>query len=160
MPLGIDTPSMFALSFGVVGPAYVASGNAEQAGAVGMAVLVIMATAKLLAAFCGEAIRRALPRAALLGALGVVAIVLIMFFPFAKLIAEPVGGFVALGVVLITLIGGRRLKVVATAAYDEFLGTLNWPLGATIAVLLLIANVAIVMGCSRLAERRFQHIFD
>ncbi|MFM0416731.1 ABC transporter permease [Paraburkholderia aromaticivorans] len=58
------------------------------------------------------------------------------------------------------LIGGRRLKVVATAAYDEFLGTLNWPLGATIAVLLLIANVAIVMGCSRLAERRFQHIFD
>lgn len=58
------------------------------------------------------------------------------------------------------LIGGRRLKVVATAAYDEFLGTLNWPLGASIAVLLLIANVAIVMGCSRLAERRFQHIFD
>jgi len=58
------------------------------------------------------------------------------------------------------LIGGRRLKVVATAAYDEFLGTLNWPLGATIAVLLLIANVAIVLGCSRLAERRFKHIFD
>ncbi|MEX3952051.1 ABC transporter permease [Paraburkholderia sp. EG287B] len=58
------------------------------------------------------------------------------------------------------LIGGRRLKVVATAAYDEFLGTLNWPLGASIAVLLLIANVAIVIGCSRLAERRFKHIFD
>lgn len=58
------------------------------------------------------------------------------------------------------LIGGRRLKVVATAAYDEFLGTLNWPLGATIAILLLIANVAIVMGCSRLAERRFKHIFE
>ena len=58
------------------------------------------------------------------------------------------------------LIGGRRLKVVATAAYDEFLGTLNWPLGASIAMLLLIANVAIVMGCSRLAERRFRHIFD
>ncbi|PLZ03156.1 ABC transporter permease [Burkholderia sp. WAC0059] len=58
------------------------------------------------------------------------------------------------------LIGGRRLKVVATAVYDEFLGTLNWPLGAAIAVLLLIANVAIVMGCSRLAERRFRHIFD
>ncbi|MPW23327.1 ABC transporter permease subunit [Paraburkholderia sp. CNPSo 3157] len=58
------------------------------------------------------------------------------------------------------LIGGRRLKVVATAAYDEFLGTLNWPLGASIAVLLLIANIAIVMGCSRLAERRFKHIFE
>lgn len=109
MPLGIDTPSMFALSFGVVGPAYVAGGNVDQAWAVGMAVLVIMGAAKLAAAFCGEAIRRALPRAALLGALGAVAIALIMFFPFTKLIAEPVGGFVALGVVLITLIGGRRL---------------------------------------------------
>jgi putative spermidine/putrescine transport system permease protein len=58
------------------------------------------------------------------------------------------------------LIGGRRLKVVATAAYDEFLGTLNWPLGASIAVLLLIANVAIVIGCSRLAEQRYKHIFE
>ncbi len=109
MPLGIDTPSMFALSFGVVGPAYVATGNAEQSWTVGMAVLVIMGAGKLAAAFCGEAIRRALPKAALLGALGAVAIALIMFFPFTKLIAEPVGGFVALGVVLITLIGGRRL---------------------------------------------------
>lgn len=111
MPLGIDTPSMFALSFGVVGPAYVAGNNADQAWAVGMAVLVIMGVAKLGAAFCGEAIRRALPRAALLGALGAVAIVLIMFFPLTKLIAEPVGGFVALGLVLITLIGGRRLPL-------------------------------------------------
>lgn len=58
------------------------------------------------------------------------------------------------------LIGGRRLKVVATAAYDEFLGTLNWPLGASIAVLLLIANVAIVAGCSKLAERRFRQVFE
>lgn len=58
------------------------------------------------------------------------------------------------------IIGGRRLKVVATAAYDEFLGSLNWPLGAAIAVLLLIANLVIVVGCSRVAERRFKHVFE
>jgi len=58
------------------------------------------------------------------------------------------------------IIGGRRLKVVATAAYDEFLGSLNWPLGAAIAVLLLIANLVIVVGCSRLAERHFKHVFE
>ena len=39
------------------------------------------------------------------------------------------------------IIGGRRLKVAATLAYDEFLNTLNWPLGAAIAVLLLVANI-------------------
>lgn len=58
------------------------------------------------------------------------------------------------------ILGGRRLKVVATAAYDEFLSTLNWPLGASIAVLLLIANVAIVLGSNRLIERRYAAVFD
>ncbi|WP_410315584.1 ABC transporter permease subunit, partial [Klebsiella pneumoniae] len=43
------------------------------------------------------------------------------------------------------IIGGRQLKVVATATYDEFLGTLNWPLGAAIAVCLLIVNAAIML---------------
>ena len=42
----------------------------------------------------------------------------------------------------------------ATATYDEFLNTLNWPLGAAIAVLLLAANLAILLLCRRLLERR------
>jgi len=53
------------------------------------------------------------------------------------------------------LIGGRRLKVVATTAYDEFLGTLNWPLGAAIAMVLLLINVVIIVGYNRAVERRF-----
>lgn len=58
------------------------------------------------------------------------------------------------------LLGGRRLKVVSTAAYDEFLNTLNWPLGATIAMLLLLANVLIILGANRWVERRFSQVFD
>ena len=58
------------------------------------------------------------------------------------------------------LLGGRRLKVVATAAYDEFLNTLNWPLGAAIAVVLLVANVVIIVGCNRWVERRFKAVFE
>jgi putative spermidine/putrescine transport system permease protein len=58
------------------------------------------------------------------------------------------------------LLGGRRLKVVATAAYDEFLSTLNWPLGATIAIVLLIANIIIILGANRLIERRFKQVFS
>jgi AGZA family xanthine/uracil permease-like MFS transporter len=119
MPLGIDTPSTFALCFGVVGPAYVATRDAHQAWAVGMAVMVIMGVAKLAAAFAGDAVRRMLPRTALLGALGAVAVGLIMFFPFLKIVAEPVGGIIALGIVLITLIGkvempGRMPAVVVS----------------------------------------------
>jgi putative spermidine/putrescine transport system permease protein len=56
------------------------------------------------------------------------------------------------------IIGGRRLKVAATLAYDEFLNTLNWPLGAAVAVLLLVVLVAIVVTTNRLIERRYAEV--
>jgi putative spermidine/putrescine transport system permease protein len=58
------------------------------------------------------------------------------------------------------IIGGRRVKVVTTAIYDEFLHSMNWPLGATIAVLLLIGIVCIVVGSNRFVERRFKQVFS
>jgi putative spermidine/putrescine transport system permease protein len=57
------------------------------------------------------------------------------------------------------IIGGRRLKVASTLAYDEFLNTLNWPLGAAVAVLLLVGLAAIIVGSNRLAERRYAEMF-
>ncbi len=57
------------------------------------------------------------------------------------------------------IIGGRRLKVAATLAYDEFLNTLDWPLGAAVAVLLLVALVLIVVGSNALIERRYAEVF-
>jgi AGZA family xanthine/uracil permease-like MFS transporter len=108
MPFGIDTPSLFALSFGVIGPAYLAGHDANLAWQVGAAVLFTMGVAKIIASFCGEALRRALPAPALIAVLSAVAVALIMFFPFTKLLAEPIGGMVALGVVLLTLVGRVR----------------------------------------------------
>ncbi len=58
-----------------------------------------------------------------------------------------------------SIIGGRRLKVVATTAYDEYLSTLNWPLGAAIAIVLLIATAIIIMSYNRLIERRYAQVF-
>ena len=57
------------------------------------------------------------------------------------------------------IIGGRRLKVAATMAYDEFLNTLNWPLGAAVAILLLVALALIVIGSNALIERRYAEVF-
>ena len=58
------------------------------------------------------------------------------------------------------IIGGRRLKVAATLAYDEFLNTLNWPLGAAVAILLLVALMVIIVGCNRLVEGRYAEVFQ
>lgn len=57
------------------------------------------------------------------------------------------------------IIGGRRLKVVPTTIYDEFLGNLNWPLGAALAVVLVAIVLVVSVGMNRLIERRYRQVF-
>jgi putative spermidine/putrescine transport system permease protein len=54
------------------------------------------------------------------------------------------------------LLGGRRLKMVATLIYDEYLHELNWPLGAAIAVTLLVVSLATMLGTSALFENAYR----
>lgn len=58
------------------------------------------------------------------------------------------------------IIGGRRLKVVSTTIYDQFLSSLNWPMGAALAVVLLISVLMISIGINRLIERRYRQVFQ
>ncbi|WP_156410184.1 ABC transporter permease [Bosea sp. Root381] len=52
------------------------------------------------------------------------------------------------------LLGGRRLKMAATLVYDEYMHELNWPLGAAIAIIVLVANLAIMLAYNRMVEAR------
>ncbi len=54
------------------------------------------------------------------------------------------------------LLGGRRLKMVATVVYDEYLHELNWPLGAAVALVLLVANLVVMLSYNRLVEGRYK----
>jgi putative spermidine/putrescine transport system permease protein len=54
------------------------------------------------------------------------------------------------------LLGGRRLKVVATIVYDEYMHELNWPLGAAIAFTLLAANLVIMLTYNRVVEGSYR----
>ncbi len=54
------------------------------------------------------------------------------------------------------LLGGRRLKMVATVVYDEYLHELNWPLGAAIALVLLVANLVVMLSYNKLVEGRYK----
>lgn len=58
------------------------------------------------------------------------------------------------------IIGGRRLKVAATTIYDEFLGSLNWPLGAALALVLVALVIGISVAASRLVERHWRQVFE
>lgn len=121
MPFGIDTPTLFAMVFGVLGPVMVATGDPELAWKVGMGVTVAIGTAKTLLAFAGDWLRRVVPRAALLGSIAGVAILLIGFLPALKVLGDPLVGFVALAVLLLTLLGGLRLPLGVPGAFAAIL---------------------------------------
>ena len=112
MPLGLDTPSTLGMVFFVLGPAFVAAKQAgmnEEAAAIhtwhiGVCASVVSGLFKLLCAVGSNWIRRLLPRAGLLGSLTAVALVLISFLPLLEVLHAPLVGFLALAVVLTTLV--------------------------------------------------------
>ncbi|MBI1962462.1 MAG: MFS transporter [Candidatus Rokubacteria bacterium] len=125
MPFGIDTPTLFAMVFGVLGPVKLATGDAALAWKVGMATTLAIGLAKLGLAFGGDWARRVVPRAALLGSIAGVAILLIAFLPTLKILRDPLVGLVALGVLLLALFSGVRMPWGLPGAFAAMLaGTL------------------------------------
>jgi putative spermidine/putrescine transport system permease protein len=57
------------------------------------------------------------------------------------------------------IIGGRRLKVVSTTIYDEFLGELDWPMGAALAAVLMLIVLVVSILANRFIERRYKQVF-
>jgi adenine/guanine/hypoxanthine permease len=125
MPFGIDTPTMFAMVFGVLGPVKLATGDAELAWRVGMAVTLAIGLAKCGLAFAGDWARRVVPRAALLGSIAGVAILLIAFLPMLKILRDPLVGLVALFVLLLALLGGVRMPLGLPGAFAAVLAGLG-----------------------------------
>ena len=111
MPLGLDTPSTFGMVFFVLGPAFLAAKqtmDVEQAAIytwhIGICSIVVSGVFKLFCALISGWIRSALPRAALLGSLAAVALVLISFLPAIEVFHYPLVGLVSLSIILTTLV--------------------------------------------------------
>ena len=109
MPLGLNAPSIFGMSFGVLGPAFLATHDAMLACKMGMAVTVLAGVFKIGLSFFGNAVRRVLPQAALLGSIGGAGLALIALLPMLKMYADPIPGLLAFGVILVTLVANVKL---------------------------------------------------
>jgi AGZA family xanthine/uracil permease-like MFS transporter len=119
MPLGLDTPSTFGAAFFILLPVLQeARGkglNHDEAmlfaWRVGVVVLLLIGVFKVALAPVGNAVRRWVPRAGLLGSLAAIALALIAFLPlvFDGIAAVPPVGFVGLVVILATLVAHRAL---------------------------------------------------
>lgn len=118
MPLGLDTPSVFGITLLILGPSYLEGVNSlglDQTAAayrtwhIGIWCMVISGILKLALAPATGWLQRVVPRAALLGSLAAIALVLISFLPMSEILKHPLPGLVALAIVLGTLIGKIRL---------------------------------------------------
>lgn len=109
MPLGMNAPSIFGMSFGVLGPAYALTGDALLTWKIGMAVTVLLGIFKIVLSFAGNAVRNVVPRAALLGSIGGAGLALIALLPMLKIAADPIPGLIGFAVILVALIGNVRM---------------------------------------------------
>ena len=119
MPLGLDTPSTFAVGPLALLPALKVGMTTyglphDQAMVfawhVGAMVLVMSGVLKTAIAPLGGAVRRWVPRAGLLGSLAAIALALIAFLPlWQHLAAAPVVGLVSLTIILFTLVARKGL---------------------------------------------------
>ena len=85
MPYGPSVPHMFIVTFVIMLPTYLATKNAFDAWAAGLAWCFIIGCIVLIGAFIGPYVRKYTPRAALLGTLAGISIAFISMRPAAQM---------------------------------------------------------------------------
>jgi AGZA family xanthine/uracil permease-like MFS transporter len=120
MPMGLDTPSTLGLGLFVLLPALKEAQATHLdhhaasvfAWNVGMVVLVFLGLFNALMSPMVHWVRRALPRAGLLGSLAGIALAVIAFLPMAKAVAAvPLLGIPTLALILTALLAKQAVKV-------------------------------------------------
>ncbi len=109
MPLGIDTPTSIGLVYAVLGPAYIATHDAELTWHIGIAALFMIGIVKVITSFFGSWVQRIIPTAGLLGSIAGVGLLLLGFLPLIEIFNEVVVGMVAMGIIFAVLLGKMQL---------------------------------------------------
>ena len=109
MPLGIDTPSTIGIAYAVMGPAYIATHDAQLTWHIGMATLFMIGVVKIFTSFFGGWVQRIIPTAGLLGPLAGIGLLLLGFLPMIEIFTAAVVGMVALGLIFTALMSKLHL---------------------------------------------------
>ena len=109
MPLGVDTPSTIGIAYVVMGPAYIATNDAQLTWHIGMATLFMIGVVKIFTSFFGGWIQRIIPTAGLLGPIAGIGLLLLGFLPIIEIFNEAIVGMVALGLIFTALLSKLQL---------------------------------------------------
>jgi AGZA family xanthine/uracil permease-like MFS transporter len=109
LPYGINTVSMLAYIFFVMGPVYWQTQDVSLAWQVGLFACFMSGVIEILGAFCADWLRRVTPRAALLSALAGIAITFIAVGYVFRIFAYPSIAIVPMVLILVTYAGKARM---------------------------------------------------
>lgn len=117
MPLGLDAPSAIGYVVCIIGPAFSLSKQhglgiheaAMYAWHLGVGCLFVNGIIKLIASSCIKQLKALIPSAALLGAIGGVAIGLIGYFALTSMFAVPIVGLLSFAIVFLTMFARIKL---------------------------------------------------
>ncbi|RMF83674.1 MAG: NCS2 family permease [Planctomycetota bacterium] len=101
LPYGINTPSVIAYAFFIMGPVYRDTGDATLAWIAGLCACCVSGLIEFAGAFFAESLRRVTPRAALLGVLASVGITFIAADFALRIYASPLVGVLPLAFLLL-----------------------------------------------------------
>ncbi len=109
LPYGINTPSVLAYVFLVMGPVYQETGDATLAWRTGLFACCLSGVMEIAGAFCGDWLRRHTPRAALLSALAGIAITFIAVGFVFQIFASPAVALLPMMLILVAYASRVRM---------------------------------------------------
>ena len=111
LPYCINTPSVIAYAYFVMGPVYRSSGDWGLAWKAGLLACLVSGVIEFLGAFCAERLRKVTPRAALLGVLAAVGIAFIAADFAFRIYTRPLVGVLPLAFLLLAYFARYRFPL-------------------------------------------------
>jgi AGZA family xanthine/uracil permease-like MFS transporter len=108
LPSGISVPHMFVVTFVIMLPIAIKTGDPVKGWEAGLTWVFIQSFVLMIGGFVAPIIRKITPRAALLGTLAGVSVAFISMRPAMEMVMTPLIGVVCFSIILVSWFGGVR----------------------------------------------------
>jgi AGZA family xanthine/uracil permease-like MFS transporter len=108
LPSGISVPHMFVVTFVIMLPIAIKTGDPVKGWEAGLTWVFIQSFVLMIGGFVAPIIRKITPRAALLGTLAGVSVAFISMRPAMEMMMTPLIGVVCFSIILVSWFGGVR----------------------------------------------------
>ncbi len=123
LPSGISVPLMFVVTFVIMLPITLKTGDPIKGWEAGLTWVFIQSFVLMIGGFLGPVIRRITPRAALLGTLAGVSVTFISMRPALEMFLTPVVGVTCFAIILLSWFGGVKYRGIPAGLVAIAVGT-------------------------------------